>query len=597
MKASYKENIFGYFSFYYGIIGNRLFITVLLSIMVGLLDGLGLTMLIPLLQAVEKGVNSSKESLGQLHYLISLMESVGFALTLNSILAVFVLMFILKGVVKFVEQIYFVKIQLLFMKKTQYNLLKNFQEISYNGYLQLDAGKIQNTFISEVYRMSLAMKNFFKWSQSFLMLITYIFLAFLANFQFAFLVVLSAGLTNLFYTRIHRKIKAASLEISKKGHNLNAYMIEVVHYFKYLKSTDYLQRFSEKIKEVIKQTQSINKKTGIYSALLTGLREPIVVCIVVLVIFIQINWIGGNLGSIILSLLLFYRGLNVLMTIQSEWQGFLNNHGSMRTVFEVSDTMSTMKEVQGTRTFTSFEKEILLVNITISYTDTPVLSDVNIRLPKNKTIAFVGISGSGKTTLVNIISGLLKPNKGSLLIDGTPLNSYNLNTYRSKVGYISQESVVFNDTIYNNVTFWSVPSPENMKRFWEVIQLASLENFVQGQPKKEHTPLGDNGILISGGQRQRISIARELYKKPEILLLDEATSALDSETELIIQENIEKLQGSYTMIIIAHRLSTIKNADVIYLLEKGEIICYGDFETMVKKSNKFKHMVSLQGMM
>jgi subfamily B ATP-binding cassette protein MsbA len=428
------------------------------------------------------------------------------------------------------------------------------------------------------------------------MIMTYIFLAFLANFQFAFLVVLSSALTNLFYRKIHRKIKGASLEISKKGHNLNAYMIEVVHHFKYLKSTDYLKRFSDRVKEVIKQTQSINKKTGTYSALLAGLREPVVVCIVVLVIFMQVNWVGGELGSIILSLLLFYRALNILMTIQTEWQGFLNNHGSMRTVAEVSDVMSSMKEMQGENTFSSFKSEISLENISLTYTDNPVLTDVNVRLPKNETIAFVGVSGSGKTTLVNIISGLLKPNTGSIFIDGTPLDSYNLNSYRSKIGYISQESVIFNDTIYNNITFWDPPTPENEERFWKAIHLASLQDFVHAQIKKEHTRLGDNGILISGGQRQRISIARELYKEPEILLLDEATSALDSETELVIQENLERLHGSYTMVIIAHRLSTIKNADVIYLLDKGEISCHGDFDSMVEKSSKFKNMVSLQGL-
>ena len=125
--------------------------------------------------------------------------------------------------------------------------------------------------------------------------------------------------------------------------------------------------------------------------------------------------------------------------------------------------------------------------------------------------------------------------------------------------------------------------------------MASLKEFVETQPEKEHTRLGDNGILISGGQKQRISIARELYKHTEILIFDEATSALDSETEKIIQENIEKLYGSYTMILIAHRLSTIKRADTIYLLEQGRISASGSFEEMMNKSTKFQKMVSLQG--
>ncbi len=137
---------------------------------------------------------------------------------------------------------------------------------------------------------------------------------------------------------------------------------------------------------------------------------------------------------------------------------------------------------------------------------------------------------------------------------------YNLNTYRDKVGYISQEPVVFNDTIYNNITFWAEPTAENQKRFKDVLRMASLGSFVESLPEKEETRLGDNGILISGGQRQRISIARELYKNTEVLIFDEATSALDSETEKIIQENIEALRGNYTIVLIAHRLINHKRS-------------------------------------
>jgi subfamily B ATP-binding cassette protein MsbA len=156
--------------------------------------------------------------------------------------------------------------------------------------------------------------------------------------------------------------------------------------------------------------------------------------------------------------------------------------------------------------------------------------------------------------------------------------------------------VIFNDDIYNNITFWSEKTEKNIKKFWEVVEMTSLKTFISLQAEKEETRLGDNGILISGGQKQRISIARELFKEAEILILDEATSALDSETEHIIQENIDNLHGQYTIIVIAHRLSTIKNVNRIYLLDKGNIITSGDFETMLNASDKFKRMVNLQGL-
>src|SRR5690606_4182417 len=229
--------------------------------------------------------------------------------------------------------------------------------------------------------------------------------------------------------------------------------------------------------------------------------------------------------------------------------------------------------------------EILLENISLSFGKNRILKNINISLKKNTTIALTGVSGSGKSTLINLITGLLKPDEGKVVIDDINLNEYDMESYRNNIGFISQESVVFNDTIFNNISFWAEPTTENIKRFWEVAEMASLSEFIEAQEKKENAPLGDNGILISGGQRQRISIARELFKDPEILFLDEATSSLDSETERVIQENIEKLHGKYTMIIIAHRLSTIKHVDEIFLLEKGKVIHSGRFEDLIERSS------------
>jgi subfamily B ATP-binding cassette protein MsbA len=319
-----------------------------------------------------------------------------------------------------------------------------------------------------------------------------------------------------------------------------------------------------------------------------------VVFIVVSVIFVQVNWVGGAIGSIILSLLLFYRGLTHLLSLQNEWQSFLHYTGSFQMVYEMKDKISGFKEVSGTIPFQRLNRGISVDDVNLSFGNTRILERVKLFIPKNKSVALVGTSGAGKTTLVNTISGLLKPDAGRILVDDVELGNYKLDDYRSKIGYISQESVVFNDTIYNNVTFWAVPTEENNKRFWRAVTLASLAEFVDALELKELTPLGDNGILVSGGQRQRISIARELFKDPQILIFDEATSALDSETESLIQENIEKLHGSYTMIIIAHRLSTIKKADTIYLLEKGKILSFGNFAELTDTSEKFRRMVSLQ---
>jgi subfamily B ATP-binding cassette protein MsbA len=286
--------------------------------------------------------------------------------------------------------------------------------------------------------------------------------------------------------------------------------------------------------------------------------------------------------------------LALLVDLQNNWQQFINNVGAISAVSKLSEEMELQQEVQPSVVFKTLKHELHLKDVVFSYGTQKVLDGINIKIPKNHTIAMVGESGSGKTTLANIIASLITPDAGQVLADGVSLHEYNLDSYRNKIGYISQESVIFNDNIFNNITFWDERTPENLKRFLEIIELVSLNEFIESLPEKELTPLGDNGILISGGQRQRISIARELYKKAEILILDEATSALDSETERVVRTNIDKLHGNYTIIIIAHRLSTIKNADRIYLLDKGKISASGKFDDMLEFSERFKRMVALQ---
>lgn len=596
MMINDRNNFIGYSRSYYRVVGNKLLFAVFLSIMVGVLDGLGLAMLMPLLQSVVVGQQNAKESMGNLHYITDIITNVGFSLTLGPVLMTLAILFLIKGVVKYSEINYHANVVQFFMKKVRHGLVDSLKNVSYKGFTQLEAGNIQNSFIAEVNKMSHAIRSYLAYCQSLFMLMTYVLFALLANYQFAVLLAISAGLTNILYSRFYKLMKEASYEVSKKGNSFNSFMIQAVLYFKYLKSTNYLDIYTRKLSEVIDNTEAINKKMAYYNAVSTGVREPMIILIVISVIYMQVNWMGGNLGSIILSLMLFYRALNFLVVSQQSWQAFIQNTGAISNVSKISAIMNSMSEEQGELEFNSLKQDISVSDACLSYGGNAILDQVNISIPKRKTIAFVGESGAGKTTLVNIIMGLVNPDQGAVMIDGIPLTQYNLKSYRSKIGYISQDPVVFNDNIFNNVTFWAEPTSENYTRFWQVIKLVSLKEFVECQTAKELTNLGDNGIKISGGQKQRISIARELFKNVDILILDEATSALDSETELMIQENIEKLHGHYTMVVIAHRLSTIKNVDKIYLIERGKVVKSGSFESMVQNSDKFKRMVALQGL-
>lgn len=596
MSVMKSNNVFSYFQYYHKILGKHIYLHLSLSIFVSLLDGLGLAMFMPLIQSAA-GIstdNLSTQAMGFLEVFANGIRALGFEMNIYTVLVVLLVLFVLKGFFRFIQVYHFSEMRQIFMKKVRYGLIQDVENIGYKGFLKVDSGRIQNNLTAETQRLFNSVMYYFSSVEFMVMLFTYIILAFLANWQFAFLVAIGAFISNFAYKNFNKSVKKSSSDVAFKGNDFNSYIIQALHNFKYLKATGLIQKYGVKLRQVVDETEHLNKKMGVYSALILGIREPIMIVIMVLVILTQVVIFKGNLGAIILSLMLFYRSLQYLMAVQKDWNSFLQNSGSISSVQELQFEIQKLKELDSQGIEPSFAREIRVDNVSFAYGNDDILKNISLQIKKNATIALVGESGSGKTTLANIISGLIPVKNGDILLDDLSYKDMNLKSFRQKVGYITQDAVVFNDTLFNNVTFWDEPSAANVARFDEVLKLTHLTEFVHHLPLKEQTVLGDHGILISGGQKQRISIARELYKKAELLILDEATSALDSETEHVIQENIEKLQGNYTMLIIAHRLSTIKHADVIYLLEKGKIIAQGSFNDLMESSDKFKKMVALQ---
>jgi len=323
-------------------------------------------------------------------------------------------------------------------------------------------------------------------------------------------------------------------------------------------------------------------------------REPLLVIVLVVVIFIQVNLLGGKLGSILIMLIFFYRALTAVTTLQTAWNKYVSVIGAFENSKSLQKHFDKSQEIKKTDIISEYPMKLSLNEVQFYFDKKRVLKDINLEIEPYQTIAFVGESGSGKTTLVNILSGLLPIDKGTFKIGSKDASQVNIDSYQSKIGYIAQEPVIFNDSVYNNVTFWDDFNEKNLSRFKEVIQQASLSEVLNDFEDKEKTILGNNGINLSGGQKQRISIARELYKDIEILIMDEATSALDSETEKSIQNSIDTLKGKYTILIVAHRLSTVKNADKIVYMKKGQIISIGTFEELIHGQKEFRRMVELQ---
>lgn len=587
----YFEN----FSYFYSFLGYKIFISVGLSLIVGVLDGFGLAMFLPLLQMIDGSTSEiQSDQMGKLSFLVDGLHSVGFVLSLQTVLLVMLAFFTLKGFAKFIEGSYKVILQQMFIRKIRFsniNLLSNYK---YEAFVTSDSGKIQNTISGEVERVLTAYRSYFTAFQYGVLVAVYISMAFMANAQFAILVAIGGALTNFIFKKIYHTTKKLSRKLTAELHAFQGLLIQMVANFKYLKASGLIFTFGNKLKQSIDKIEQNQRRLGMLSTSLVSMREPIVMLVVVTVILIQVNLFSQNLGLIILSLLFFYRSLSFLMILQNQWNTFLSVSGSLENMTSFQEELSMHQEKQGVHKFEYLHEALKLKDLTFSYGGRPVLNGISLEIKKNEAVALVGESGSGKTTLMNILCGLIKSTEGSFLIDNVEANNIDLSSFQSKIGYITQEPVIFNDTIFNNITFWDVPTGENKRRFFDALDMASLLDFINELPDKENTILGNNGIMVSGGQKQRISIARELYKNVEFLFMDEATSALDSETEKSIQENIDKLKGKYTMVIIAHRLSTVKNVDYIVYLNKGQIESIGDFDSLKLSSRSFKRMVELQ---
>jgi ATP-binding cassette subfamily C protein len=238
-----------------------------------------------------------------------------------------------------------------------------------------------------------------------------------------------------------------------------------------------------------------------------------------------------------------------------------------------------------------FHQDIEFKNVSFMYEGAASLAieDINLRIPKRASVAFVGSTGAGKTTLVDLLLGLLHPLSGTIKVDGASIHS-NLPGWLLNVGYIPQEIYLIDDTIANNVAFGLNEHQIDQEKLMAAIRSACLEQWIEELPNGLQTKVGNNGVRLSGGQKQRIGIARALYHKPQILIMDEATSALDNTTEKNIMQAIEHLRNDYTILMIAHRLSTIKDCDQIYFMSNGQIISSGSYEELLSSEKDFKNM-------
>lgn len=404
--------------------------------------------------------------------------------------------------------------------------------------------------------------------------------------------------SGLIISRIGKSLKKKSDRVQKEQGEFLSIVEETLGGLRVIKAFNAEGRF---IKNFTKSTHRFFKFSN---SLLNrqNMASPTGEFLGILVIGVLL-WYGGQLvivektldaASFIGYIALAYNFLTPAKAISKASYGVQKGNAAAERVLEILETENPISEIDNPVVATSFENNISLTNISFKYEEEYVLKNFNLTVPKGSTVALVGQSGSGKSTIANLVTRFYDVNEGSISIDDINIKNRSKKSLRAMMGLVTQDSILFNDTVQNNIGLGKEGA--SLEEITEAAKIANAHDFIMELPKGYNTNIGDSGNKLSGGQKQRLSIARAVLKNPPIMILDEATSALDTESERLVQDALEKMMKNRTSIVIAHRLSTIQNADTIVVLQKGEIVEQGSHEQLLAKNGTYKKLVAMQSL-
>ncbi|MFD0829869.1 ABC transporter ATP-binding protein [Neobacillus sp. M.A.Huq-85] len=583
---------FGGFILYANLIG---------IVFLSLIEGIGIILLVSLISL--SGILQSKTGgISSLTPFIKLLQDLPEALSLPAILIVYVLLSVCQNVFQRKLTIRNVRIQTEFIRQLRVETYEALLNANWSFFVKRRKSDLINFLTMEIARVHSGTNICLEFLSSAIFTSVQICFAFWLSPSITVLVVFCGSILSLFSRKYIKKSRKLGSQTSELAQNYLAGITDQMNGIKDIKSNTlekaHLFWFKTLTKHMVdEQVEHIVISTS--SQLFYKIASAILIACF---IFLSVKMFNAKPQQFLFIIIIFSRLWPRITGIQSSIEKIASLTPSFKKLMKLQIECKEALETINEETIKDDLKSIPIQNgieckqAYFRYNQSVAeyaLADLNLFIPSKKMTAIVGKSGAGKSTLIDLLMGLLQPEKGQVFLDGIPLTGGNVKAWRRALSYVPQEPFLFNASIRENLLL--VEPEANEKQLWEALEFAAAAEFVRKLPQGLDTHIGDRGVRLSGGERQRLVLARAILRKPEILILDEATSALDTENEAKIQEALEKLKGITTIIVIAHRLSTIRNADQVIVLDQGRIVQTGGFSQLEReRKGIFSHLLRNQ---
>ena len=570
-----------------------------LTVLYGIFEGFGVSLLLPVLQYIESGPAALATTGGVFGDLLNGAGKLGIPITLSSLLLLAFIPILLRQVVYFLQSWY----SAVVMRRAALRLRRSAFGALAHGDLSFivseGQGQLVSTLTQQVSRGSNAVMQFGQLVAAVVLLAVYVGLLLLLQAILALITVIAMlGISTLVRGSIKRA-RRYGLEVSKTGNETYAFIAERVAAIRLIKMRGQEDSETQKVFNVSQRFEQANVKVAISKAVVEVTVDPVLMLAVFIIIFVGVTYMHLSLASLGLFMFILLR-LNVQSkSFNVSRQQLYAYIDSLELVFSTIRKAEASRHIRGGELpFVGLDDGIEFRHVGFHYNDEDgktedVLKDVDFRIPKGGLVAFVGRSGAGKSTLADLIPRLRDATEGEVVIDGHPITEYELISLRRRVGFMWQDAVMFNDTIFSNLVYGLSETPTDAQ-IATALHDAYCTDFIASMPQGLQTNIGDRGVRLSGGQRQRLALARVLLQDPDILILDEPTSALDSESEQYIQKALDDMRGTRTLVVIAHRLSTVQRADEILVLERGVIVERGTHDQLLNRDGAYRKLFELQ---